>query len=158
MRFPQGEDKTTKRGVLRTVAKVYDPIGVVSPMTLGGKLLYRDVCDLKIPWDQELSPAQMREWSKWESNLPEQVSFLRPIPRHREAIINITLHGFGDASAKGVCAAVYAVITQASGVSVALVTSNSRLAKRLLSILRLELVSAHMVTNLIVNRRAALLD
>ena len=38
------------------------------------------------------------------------------------------LHTFGDASGYGVSAAVYAVITQDSGVMQALVTAKSRLA------------------------------
>ena len=46
--------ENTKHGVLRKIAKVYDPLGVASPVTLGGKLVYREVCDKKIPWDQQL--------------------------------------------------------------------------------------------------------
>ena len=57
---------------------------------------------------------------------------------------------------KGVCAALYAVITQASGSGAGLVTARLRLAKTGLSIRRLELVSGHMATNLITNARDVL--
>ena len=40
----------TKREVLSNIAKIYDPLGVVSPMSLVGKMLYREICDRKIPW------------------------------------------------------------------------------------------------------------
>lgn len=38
----------TKRSVLANLAKIYDPLGLVSPTTLTGKLIYRDICDHKI--------------------------------------------------------------------------------------------------------------
>jgi len=43
--------KVTKREMLRLLASVYDPLGVASPVSLVGKLLYRDVCDQHLPWD-----------------------------------------------------------------------------------------------------------
>ena len=86
------------------------------------------------------------------------VSIPRSIPKYREPIIDVTLHGFGDASGKGVSAAVYAVISQKSGVSVGLVTAKARLAKRGLNIPQLELVSANMVVNLTVNVGKALIS
>lgn len=45
VKFPTEETELTKRGVLRKLAKVYDPLGLVSPVTLEGKLIFRDVCD-----------------------------------------------------------------------------------------------------------------
>ena len=84
------------------------------------------------------------------------VSISRALPLHREPFSNVDLHCFGDASGKGVCAALYAVITQTYGSGVGLVTVRARLVKLGLSIPRLELVSGHMATNLITNARAAL--
>ena len=73
----------------------------------------------------------------------------RSITVHRESVDEIELHAFGDASKKGVAAAVYAITKQASGVNVGLVTAKARLAKQDLTLPRLELVSAHMATNLV---------
>jgi hypothetical protein len=41
----------TKRGVLTKLAKIYDPLGFISPLTLTGKLIYRAACDTKNAWD-----------------------------------------------------------------------------------------------------------
>ena len=41
-------EENTKRGILGKLAKIYDPLGLVSPLTLTGKTLYREACDLKI--------------------------------------------------------------------------------------------------------------
>lgn len=66
------------------------------------------------------------------------------------------LHSFGDASERGVGAAVYAVVRQPSGNTQRLVVAKNRLAKQGLTIPRLELIAAHMATNLLINVRNAL--
>ena len=42
---------TTKRAALYELAKVYNPLGLISPTTLVTKQLYREMCEIKIPWD-----------------------------------------------------------------------------------------------------------
>ena len=96
------------------------------------------------------------QWRKWERRLPKAVSVKRSILLYQEDINEIQLHAFGDASGRGVCAAVYAVVMQASGVSQGLITAKCRLAKQGLTIPRLELVSGHMAVNLAINVREAL--
>ena len=73
-----------------------------------------------------------------------------------ELITSISLHSFGDACSQGVSTAVYAVTYQLTGVSQGLVTAKSRLAKKGLTIPRLELVSGHMAANLVNNVKEAL--
>ena len=48
VKFPIKRAEATKRGIVGKVASVYDLLGLVFPMTLRGKLLYRDACQLKI--------------------------------------------------------------------------------------------------------------
>ena len=79
----------------------------------------------------------------------------RSVVKH-EKILSIDLHAFGDASGKGVSAAVYAVVEQPSGMNQGLVTARSRLSKKGLTIPRLELLSGHMATNLVYNVKEAL--
>ena len=40
-----------KSSILANIAKIYDPIGLVSPITLTSKILYRDAHDLQGAWD-----------------------------------------------------------------------------------------------------------
>ena len=68
----------------------------------------------------------------------------------------IDLHTFGDTSGARTSAAMYAVVYQASGVNQRLLAAKSRLAKKGLTIPRLELVSAHMAVNLMENVKNAL--
>lgn len=119
-------------------------------------MIYRDACDLRIAWDSPLPSDLTAKWLKWEQNLPEHVDAPRSLVQHREKILSIELHSFGDASGMGVSAVVYAVVEQLSGTNKGLVTAKSRLAKKGLTIPRLELVSGHMATNLVHNVKEAL--
>jgi len=49
MTFFQNDTPTTKREVLRTLAKVYNPLRLATRLTLQGKLIYREICDQKLP-------------------------------------------------------------------------------------------------------------
>ena len=154
--IPTEAAKTTKRGTLQKLAKIYDPLGLVSPITLQGKLIYREICLKKIGWDTELDEAMRNKLTRWEQNLPSYVTTKRSLVQHKEEIDSIELHAFGDASGEGVSSAVYAVVRQQSKVTQGLVAAKSRLAKQGLTIPRLELVSAHMAANLISNVERAL--
>ena len=68
----------------------------------------------------------------------------RAIAGYQEEIDSVELHAFSDASIKGVGAAVYSVVRQASGTTQQLLAAKSRLAKKNLTIPRLKLVGAHM--------------
>ena len=154
--IPQETADPTKRGILGKVAKVYDPLGLAAPLTLEGKLLYRDACQQKKAWDAELPQDLVKRWKKSEMNPPEKVEVPRSLVPAREPIQAIALHAFGDASAQGVAAAVYAVVEQETGVKQGLVAAKARLAKQGLSIPRLELVAGHMAVNLLTNVHDAL--
>ena len=52
--FPSVESTPTKRGILGKVARIFDPLGLIAPTTLQGKLLYREACEQKCKWDDEL--------------------------------------------------------------------------------------------------------
>ena len=154
--FPIDEVPATKRAILSKLAKIYDPLGLVSPLSLEDKLIFRDVCDAKTPWDVDLNSVQLKKWRAWERSLPTEVEIPRSVVSHQERIEEIELHSFGDASTQGVGAAVYAVVRQPSGTTQRLIAAKSRLAKRNLSVPRLELVAAHMAKNLRVNVCSAL--
>ncbi len=131
-------------------------MGLAAPITLQGKLIYRDICDTKIAWDAELEGDLRKRWRSWERTIPLTVTTPRPIAPHQEPIKEIHLHPFGDASGKGVSAAVYGVSKQDSGDTQMLIAAKSRLAKRGLTIPRLELIAGHMAVNLITNVSSAI--
>ena len=142
--------------MLSHLAKIYDPLGLASPVTLIRKLLYRDICDEKILWDTQLPGPLLKRWEDWNSALTENLTVPQTLAPYHQPISSLRLHAFGDASAKGVSAAVYAIVHQDQGVTQQLVCAKSRLAKKNLTIPRLELVAGHMAVNLVTNVQAAL--
>eukprot|EP00794_Sanderia_malayensis_P007573 gene7573-biopygen6100 len=154
--FPSNQAEMTKRGILRSLASVYDPLGLASPTVLLGKFIYRECCDQRLAWDADLPDTIVKAWKSYENNLAAIVEVPRSLCSFQEPIQSVKLHVFGDTSGKGTSAAVYAVVEQESGTSQGLLTAKSRLAKKSLSIPRLELVAAHMASNLVNNVREAL--
>ena len=127
--IPEGSATPTKRGVLRKLAKTYDPLGFASSQTLQGKLIYREICERKVPWDGFLPTELMKKLTRWERLLPDKVTTPRTLAKHREEIESTELHTFGDASIKGVSSVMYVVVRQKTEVTHGLVAAKSRLAK-----------------------------
>ena len=46
--FPSTPAVLMKHGILAYLAKVYDPLGLISPMLLEGKIIYRELCEAKV--------------------------------------------------------------------------------------------------------------
>ena len=44
--------------MLCKIAKIYDPIGLAAPVSLQGKIVYRNICKEKTAWDAEI-PLQI---------------------------------------------------------------------------------------------------
>ena len=57
--------KVTKREVLSTLSKVYDPRGIVGPVTVIAKLIFQDICKENKDWDKPVSPEIEMRWKKW---------------------------------------------------------------------------------------------
>lgn len=72
--FLQQPVEPTKRAILSELAKVYDPLGLVSPMMLCGKLIFQDTCKGKLPWDVPIPADLDKRWKKWRCNLSETLS------------------------------------------------------------------------------------
>ena len=70
--IPEESATPTKRGVLRKLAKACDTLGFASPQTLQGKLIYREICEIKVPWDGFLPTELMKKLTRWERLLPDK--------------------------------------------------------------------------------------
>jgi len=58
-----------KRSVLKVGAKLYDPVGLISPLFITVKALFQDFCKLKIGWDEPLNEDLALRYSNWPSDL-----------------------------------------------------------------------------------------
>ncbi|GBM14563.1 hypothetical protein AVEN_105691-1 [Araneus ventricosus] len=79
------EDKgpTTKRKILSTVHRIFDPIGFSCPVTLEPKCLLQECWKLGLSWDAELPLLITERFERWKMKLPKLNAL--QIPRNRVA-------------------------------------------------------------------------
>ena len=88
----------TKCEVLRTIARIFDPLGLVTPVTYYGKIFLQDLWKEGLSWDQPLPQKFLNRWDEVVQKL-NPLSTLK-IPRFIGSIndSNIKLLIFCDAS------------------------------------------------------------
>ncbi len=102
----------TKRGILSTLATLFDPQGLVSPIAVSGKVLFQQLCLEKLDWDDPLPDDKIAIWEAWLKDLNEVKTISVPrcmLEGMKGEIISTSLHGFGDASKNHYCAMIYLV-------------------------------------------------
>ena len=139
----EGFDKIlTKGDVLKRVASVFDPLGIVSPLLLKVKLFLQNLWKDKKDWDEPLSTDQVAECSALFSTFQRVVNVR--IPRYigwgSDSLCD--LHVFTDASSIAYCAVVYMSVIKENKNRVSLIFSKTRMAPiRAVSIPRLGLLA-----------------
>ena len=143
----------TKRGILKTLATLFDPLGIISPISVTGKVLFQELCIQKLGWDDHIPQDKAIEWKSWLDDLRmvKSLSLPRCLYDGSEGeILSCRIHGFGDASKKAYCAVVYLVYETSQGWNTSLLCSKTRVAPlKELSIPRLELLSGRILAVLV---------
>ncbi|XP_048582690.1 uncharacterized protein LOC116603367 [Nematostella vectensis] len=52
----------TKREILRESSKIYDPLGLITPISIRAKILIQDLCKLNVDWDEPLNGEIRTRW------------------------------------------------------------------------------------------------
>ena len=140
----------TRRNLLGKVAGVYDPVGLVTPITSRLKLDLHDLCLENLDWDDPVPESYLE---KWISNLNDiqsikELKFRRTIIPPDAASINFDLIVSSDASKSIAVASVHARVPLISGnFSCQLLTAKSKIV-RYSTIPRAELRAAVMSASL----------
>ena len=137
---------------------MYGPTGLISPAQLIGKILYREICESRISWDESVPQTIKLKWEKWKTDIVNKVEIPRSLTLELEPITSVDLHIFGDARILVYCAVAHAVVSKPSRANQGLVANKSRLSKKDITIPRLDSRAAHMAANLASNIKAALKD
>ena len=145
----------TKRNLLKISASLFDPLSIVSPVSVRMKLLLQQTCKLHLEWDIPLPENLVRMWFEILNDFEEILC--SSIPRcyfHEinEEIEQYSLHEFGDTSKKAFCSAICQVMKIASGYHCKLVTIKSRVVPlKEMSVPRFELIAALILARLLNN-------
>lgn len=113
-RVSSSDKPFTRRGVLATVNSLFDPLGLVAPITIQGKLLLRQLTSTTVDWDAPLSPEKEAEWNAWRGSLQDLMRF--ETPRAYTAVslskaVKKEIHVFADASIQAIAAVAYLKVT-----------------------------------------------
>lgn len=137
----------TRRGILSTVASLYDPLGFIAPFLLIGKVVLQEMCRHGTGWDDPLPKELHPKWEHWKADLLklEKVNIARCyVPANFGRVSKRELHHFSDASNRGYGQCSYLRLTNEEGnIHCALVIGKSRVAPiKVQTIPRLELTAA----------------
>ncbi|XP_029172199.1 uncharacterized protein LOC114941382 [Nylanderia fulva] len=141
----------TKRTILSEIASLFDPLGLLGPLTVVAKLILQDTWQTQVGWDESLPQDIHTRWLGIKQQLTN-LGELR-VPRFVGRVIDaggVQLHGFCDASERAYGACVYVRAYNSGECRVRLLVSKSRVAPmRAISLPRLELSAALLLAKLI---------
>lgn len=149
-RVDERERPATKRIVLSEMARIYDPLGFLSPLTLVAKCIMQATWSRGLSWDEALPPDLKRKWDQYKEELSMLSSFKLPRRIVRDNVTKFEWHVFCDASEAGYGTVVYLRQFTETGIHVRLVCGKSKVSPlKVISIPRLELCAAVLGSNLI---------
>ncbi|XP_014214634.1 uncharacterized protein LOC106643863 [Copidosoma floridanum] len=150
------KDTCTKRKLISEISKIFDPLGLVGPVSLYARVLIQDCWKSKITWDESLPQEIHTRWA----TVAEQLHLLEKLSIDRHILIHnfarIEIHGFCDASIRGYGACIYFRSIDVKGkVLVRLACAKSRVAPlKNMTTPRLELSAASLLKKLYVTMRS----
>ncbi|XP_076081076.1 uncharacterized protein LOC143051991 [Mytilus galloprovincialis] len=146
----------TKREVLRQSSRIYDPLGILSPITVRSKMLMQNIWEKNFNWDELLPDSTITEWVNIRQDIQKATKTV--IPRHYSDESSDTnndnvIHVFTDYSMKAYGACAYIV---ANGKSSLIMAKNRVAPLKQLTIPRLELMAAVIGSRLLAHFRNTL--
>ena len=143
----------TKRNLLSVSASIFDPLGLIAPITARIKTIFQLLCKDKLNWDDIIPPDIALVWDKFL----EELKGLQEIRQHRYVFDldfpsknRIELHGFSDSSKELYCEVFYLRLISNDGVKLSFLASKTKVAPlKTLTIPRLELLGCLLLSKLI---------
>ncbi|KAF6203719.1 hypothetical protein GE061_002052 [Apolygus lucorum] len=139
----------SKRGILSTAARVFDPLGFISPSVFLMKSFIQELWKLGLGWDDDIPSSLASDWEQLLQEL-ERLSRIK-IPRFVASTqpFQYQIVGFCDASLKGYCGVLYIRTMTNNSISSQLLVAKTKLAPvKSISIPRLELCGAYLLAKL----------
>ena len=100
--------KFSKRNALTLISSFFDPLGLLSPLSIRGRIFMQSLRKLKINWGEPLS----EEYIKTLTDILREFQYASEFTFPRRVIFEVSeLHVFVDASSKAYSAVAYVVDT-----------------------------------------------
>ncbi|GFV26373.1 integrase catalytic domain-containing protein [Trichonephila clavipes] len=91
---PPNEVRPTKRQLLSTIAKIYDPLGFLSPTTIQLKILMQDIWKENISWDDPVTDCIFESWTQFKNQMKHLAEIQIPRYLAEDATAKRVLIGF----------------------------------------------------------------
>ncbi|XP_049877550.1 uncharacterized protein LOC126374847 [Pectinophora gossypiella] len=157
-KIPNENGENTKRTLLSDISKLFDPLGWLTPLSTKMKLLFQQVWETNMAWDDKLPDHINTEWQEIKQDI-ENINNIQ-IPRWlgTDVTCRVELHGFCDASQKAYACSIYSKIVTSNQVKIVLVVGKSRLVpiNKEITLPRLELSGALLLSKLMMKVLQAL--
>ena len=144
------DKQCTKRSILSELARIFDPLGFLAPLTFAAKRLIQRLWALGLDWDDEPPDDIRHQWGQYRAELGSLAALRIPRVLAPEPVMRRELHGFCDASEQGYGAVIYLRTQVKEEIYVRLVTAKSKVAPlKPITLPRLELCAALLLSRLI---------
>ncbi|XP_066602498.1 uncharacterized protein [Prorops nasuta] len=142
--------ESTKRGILSSLARLFDPLGLLAPVVVRAKILLQDLWILRLDWDASLPDDILKKWHDYCRTISglTEISISRWLGPIKSA--KCELHGFADASMRAYAAAIYLRVSNDAGECwTTLLIAKSKVAPvKTVTIPKLELCGAVLLVKL----------
>lgn len=141
----------TKRMVLSFIGKMFDPLGLISPVVVVAKMFMQKLWSANLSWDSTLPENLLQEWLRYMSDLKGMGRLSTPRLANCNHFVKVELVGFADASFLAFGCCLYLRVFKSNGhVETNLFCSKTRVAplNKSHTIPQLELNSALLLAKL----------
>ena len=122
-------DIVTKRVIASAIMKIFDLLGLISPIIILAKCILQEAWQIKSNWDAPLPDRLQKRWREWQESLKNCPKLKVPRCYVTENVTEFSLFGFCDASTKAFAAVIYLCSVSNSGhVRSMIVASKTRVA------------------------------
>jgi len=99
--------RLTKRMILSDLNRIFDPLGLLTPVHVKGKIFLQQMWATKMGWDTQLSDEIQKKWIGFYQTLEQLKCCIIPRKVIPVASDEVEMHGFCDASEQAYGACVY---------------------------------------------------
>ncbi|XP_068221796.1 uncharacterized protein [Palaemon carinicauda] len=152
-KFSEEFSKLTKWKIASLVSKLWDPTGMLSPVTIRYKICLQDLWASGVGWDDELSEEQIKMWKGYVHEMNQLIGFrLDRMIKPEDSLGDPQLHGFSDASESALGSVIWLKWNTSHGAELKFV-----IAKSLVAPLKQRSIPCLELTTAVVMARLALL-